>query len=86
MKAQLKEFEKKALKLPISERAALAAQLIASLDKIDEKENEGLWIEEADRRYNAYKQGQISARPAKEAIRDARLKLKSNCNSCCNAS
>ena len=35
-------------------------------------ENERLWIDEAERRYQKYKNGNISARPAVDALRDAR--------------
>lgn len=76
MSVQTKEIEKQILKLTNSERASLAMQLINSLDNLDEKENERLWTEEADRRYKAYKEGRITATPAKDAIREAKLKLK----------
>ncbi len=69
------EFEASALKLPLAERAALAERLIESLDVLDDPENERLWVEEAERRYKAYKQGRLPARSAQEAIRDARLRF-----------
>ena len=72
----MKECETIALKLAAAERAVLAQHLITSLDTLDNAENEHLWLEEADRRYQAYKQGKISARPAEEAIRDARARIK----------
>ncbi len=50
MSSELKECEAKALKLNLKERAALAEHLIASLDIVDDSENERLWLEEADRR------------------------------------
>ena len=75
MLPDLKECETIALKLAATERAVLAQHLITSLDTLDDAENEDLWLEEADRRYQAYKQGRISARPAEEAIHDARARI-----------
>ena len=65
------EIREQALKLPSSERAQLAQDLIASLDENDEAENERLWIEEAERRYDEYKKGLLSSRPACEVFREA---------------
>ena len=76
MSPDLKEFEAQALRLPANERAALAASLLASLDELDDTENERLWVKEAERRFQAYKQGLISARPAEEAIRAVRDRLR----------
>lgn len=76
MPVQTKEIEKQILKMTTSERASLAMRLINSLDSLDEKENERLWIEEADKRYKAYKEGRITSTLAKDAIKEARLKLK----------
>ena len=75
MLSGLKECETVALKLAATERAVLAQHLITSLDTLDDAENEDLWLKEADRRYQAYKQGKISARPAEEAIRDAQARI-----------
>jgi putative addiction module component (TIGR02574 family) len=72
MSPDLKDCEAQALRLPAHERASLAERLIASLDELDDTENERLWVQEAERRYQAYKQGQISSRPADDAMRDAR--------------
>lgn len=69
MSTELKEFEEQALKLDPKDRAALAERLIASLDDLDDAETERLWIEEANRRYLAYKEGKIPARSAEEALR-----------------
>lgn len=46
MSPQLMEFEAKALKLPPTDRATLAERLIASLDNLNEQQNEQLWIDE----------------------------------------
>lgn len=75
MSPTLKECEESVLKLTAAERAALVEHLIESLDFLDHAENERLWVEEAERRYRAYKQGLVSARPAVDAIRDARARI-----------
>jgi putative addiction module component (TIGR02574 family) len=72
----MKECEMSALKLPVSDRAALVERLIESLDSLDDAESERLWVEEAERRYQAYKQGQLSARSAAEAIQNAQARLR----------
>lgn len=76
MPIDLKECESSALKLPAAERAALAERLIASLDVLDDAETEHLWVEEAEHRYQAYKQGHLTARSAVDAIRDARTHIR----------
>ena len=76
MSPHLKECEASALKLPVAERAVLVEHLIESLDILDDPENERLWVKEAEERYTAYKQGRISARPATDAIRDARARIR----------
>ena len=73
---ELKECEAQVLKLSASERALLAEHLIASLDSVDDVENEQLWIEEAERRYQQYRTGCISARPATDVLRDARAAIR----------
>lgn len=55
-----------ALGLPVEDRAALAEQLLASLDDLDEQESDRLWGEEAQRRLVAYRNGTAEARPAAE--------------------
>jgi putative addiction module component (TIGR02574 family) len=62
-----------ALKLPRKSRANLAEKLLASLD--DEQEILAA-AQEADRRFQAYKRGEIQARPVEEAIRDLRKRKK----------
>ncbi len=76
MSPELKECEDQVLKLPVEDRALLAEHLIASLDSVEDSENERLWVEEAERRYQQYKNGNISARSATDAISDARSRIK----------
>jgi putative addiction module component (TIGR02574 family) len=76
MSLDLKKFEQQALHLPVKDRAALAEHLIASLDTADDVECERLWVEEAERRYQEYKRGRISSRPAEDIFRDAPSKIR----------
>lgn len=76
MSAELKACETAALMLSAAERAALAERLINSLDSLDDSETERLWVQEAERRYQAYKQGRLPARDATEAIRNAQAQLR----------
>ncbi len=76
MSPQLMECEAHALKLTPTDRATLAERLIASLDNLNEQQNEQLWIDEADRRYREYKSGNITARSAEEVVSHARNAIK----------
>ena len=67
MPMMLADIEAEAVKLPKLDREILADWLISTLDeKLDAQ-----WANEAERRYAAYQAGEISARPAVEAIGDA---------------
>jgi len=72
----VKEIEKETLRLGPRERALLAEHLIGSLDVEDDPDAERLWIEEAERRYKAYKEGRVQAKPAETVLREAREKYK----------
>jgi len=61
--------------LPLTARAELASQLLDSLDELSEEENDQLWAEEAERRYAAYKAGQIEAMPAEEVFARLRSRM-----------
>lgn len=75
MSSALIECENQALQLTLTERAMLAEHLIASLDRPDDAQNEQLWLEEAERRYQAYKHGRISARSAEDVLSAARTAI-----------
>jgi putative addiction module component (TIGR02574 family) len=76
MSQKLAAIESDALTLPIHDRAILAERLIASLELEGDEEAEELWLQEAERRYQAYKQGKVKARLAEEVLKDAGAKLK----------
>jgi hypothetical protein len=53
-----------------------AQQRAASLDVLDDEETENLWVHEAEERYAAHAQGHVSTRPAADAIRDTRARIR----------
>ena len=57
-------------------RAKLAHLLILSLDAGEEEDNDRLWAEEAERRYQQIERGEVSAIPSQEVFREARARLK----------
>lgn len=73
MSLNVEEIEEQALSLPSPERAQLAEDLINSLDDDEaDAEAEKLWAEEAERRYEEYKKGNIKAKSANLVFREAR--------------
>ena len=77
MTSNINEIGKKALELSAHDRALLIRQLLESLEEGDEEESaEELWIDEAKRRYNRYKQGKTSERPANQVLDNAKSNLK----------
>lgn len=68
----LEDIEAAALQLAPAERARLAERLLASLDEDDEIL--AAWVEEAERRGEAYERGEMEAIDFDESI--ARLKAK----------
>ena len=76
MDARLENVEKEAFSLTVADRARLAMDLIKSLDNRDDTDTEELWLQEAERRYREYREGNLPARPAKDVFRDAFAKLR----------
>jgi putative addiction module component (TIGR02574 family) len=70
------ELEVEVLKLPAEERAELAHRLIESLEDSDTGDFEAEWIEEAERRYAAYRAGVTVGRPGEEVFLQAKSRLK----------
>ena len=70
--APLEDIEAAALQLAPSERAHLAERLLVSLDEDDEIL--AAWVEEAERRGDAFDRGEMGAIDFDESI--ARLKAK----------
>lgn len=71
----LEEIEAMALQLPASDRSHLAESLLASLS--EEDEILAAWIEEAERRADAYDRGEIETVGFDESIARARARIAS---------
>lgn len=69
----LEDIEAAALQLAPSERAHLAERLLVSLDEDDEIL--AAWVEEAERRGEAYERGEMEAIDFEEAIAQARARI-----------
>lgn len=76
MSSQFDDLEKRVRALSREEKAALARVLIDQLDPINEPGVEELWLEEARRRYDAYRKGEIQSIPGDEAMARARSRLR----------
>lgn len=76
MPTALEKCQQQARHLPLKERAMLIKALIDDLDELDEKDLEQLWMKEASRRFQAFKAGNIKAKPAADVFDHARTKLK----------
>ncbi len=72
----LVEIKRAAMALPVRARAELAEYLLASLDDLAGQENEAVWIDEAEKRYQAYLKGTLSSRSFADALQEAREMLK----------
>jgi hypothetical protein len=71
------ELEKQARSLSTEEKAMLARILIEELDDTIDPNAEQRWLEEAQRRYDAYLRGDLEARPGDEVMQRARDRLRS---------
>jgi putative addiction module component (TIGR02574 family) len=71
MEAKLDEVITAALHLSIEERAQVVAKLLLSLDEPSESELERLWLEEAERRLNEFREGRVQGTPADDVFRRA---------------
>ena len=63
-------------KLSPKQKAELARTLIDSLDEDLDEDVEQIWIDEAARRFEAYRGGKMSARPAAEVFARARARIR----------
>ncbi len=76
MPRSLAELEQEAGRLSEKDRALLAHHLIASIDPGEDVDAESAWLEEAERRYQVFRQGKLAAKPADQVFRDAKARLK----------
>ncbi len=57
--------------LSLDERGQLAAKILLSLEELSEEEIEKLWIAEAERRLQEYREGKVRGIPAEEVFQRA---------------
>lgn len=76
MSSNIEKIKQEVLQLSTNERALLAEHLISSLDDEEDLEAERFWVEEAERRYQEYKQGKVRMRPAEIVFKEARSRFK----------
>lgn len=70
------ELERQARTLTRREKASLARILIEELDPSADAGIEQVWIEEAQRRYDAFLKGELEALPGDAVMARARSRLK----------
>ena len=75
MSKSVSQLEQEARHLPTQDRALLAQHLIASIDPGEDVDAEAAWLEEAERRYQLYRQGKLTAKPADQVFREAKSQL-----------
>ena len=74
--ADLAEVLKTALGLGVKDRAALAEELLASLEELSPEEASHLWAEEAERRLKTLRAGKARTIPAEKAHEKAERLLR----------
>lgn len=75
MATSSKTIENEALSLPREDRARLVMHLLESLEErpaADPQQVERAWLEEANRRYEAYRRGEEIAIPAEQVFSELR--------------
>ena len=70
----VEDLEAAVLQLPEEGRARLAKTLIQSLEGFPEDSTEQIWFEEADRRYQEIRRGEVEAQDSDEVLREARAR------------
>ena len=76
MAATIEKIEQDLLKLPKQERAFLADRLLSSLDGEVLNEIDAAWIQEAERRFEEYKNGKRQVVSAQDVFTEADRVLK----------
>ncbi|MBM4053184.1 MAG: addiction module protein [Planctomycetes bacterium] len=76
MARKLGDIEKDAMELPLHERSLLVERLLSTLDQGQDIDSEELWLQEAEKRYQDYRNGKIGAKPADHVFKEARERIK----------
>jgi putative addiction module component (TIGR02574 family) len=71
----IQKIESEALSLDMHSRADLVGKLLLSLDDPTESEVEQLWLDEAERRLEAYRVGKVRGIPGNEVFKRAVAEL-----------
>jgi len=76
MARDLRELEEELAQLTTAEKAAVARSLIDALDEKWDEDVERLWMEEAERRYAAYRRGEVRTSLASDVFSRVRERLR----------
>ena len=76
MTTKFDDLERLARALSARDKAKLARTLIDDLDAVVDEDAEQFWLEEAQRRYRAYRTGMMGTASGEEAMQRARQELK----------
>ena len=71
MSSQIDELLSASMNLSLEERAQLAGRLLLSIENPTDAEVERLWLDEAERRLNAFRSGDSQTIPSEEVFRQA---------------
>jgi len=71
----IQQIESEALSLDMHSRANLVGKLLLSLDEPNVSEVEQLWLNEAERRLEDYRQGKVQGIPGNEVFERAIAEL-----------
>lgn len=71
MSKKFEEIINEVKDLSLEERAELAGTLLLSLDEPSESEVERLWLQEAERRLQDYREGKVKGIPAEDVFNRA---------------
>ena len=76
MTRDISELRKEIDELSPKQKAELVRTLIDSLDEDLDEYVEQIWLEEAGRRYEAYRRGELSSSPAADVFARVRARLR----------
>lgn len=75
MSTPFEDLQRQVRALSARERATLARILIEELDTSVDPDAEQLWIEEAQRRYEAFRAGELEASPGEDVMARTRRRF-----------
>ena len=76
MTRDISELRKELDKLSPKQKAELARTLIDSLDEDLDEDVEQIWLDDAARRYEAYRRGELSSRLSADVFARVRARLR----------